>query len=121
MAGSHRSVAGILRELRRARGQSLRTVASDVGIAASQLSRIERGQRGYDDDLGRRLGEHYDLSPDEVALLGGRAPSDIVEILLRHPQALDELRRKYAAPVESEVTTGVDAALGRRPERQHPR
>lgn len=69
-------------------------MAGELGIAPSQLSRVERGQRSVSDDFGKRLADYYGVRIDQV--LGGfTVPEDIVRILRRHPEELDRLRRSY--------------------------
>jgi transcriptional regulator with XRE-family HTH domain len=73
----------------------VRVVASEVGIAASQLSRIERGERSYTRDVGRRLANYYGVSPESLELLEGRVPADIAAILRDHPEEVTRLREQF--------------------------
>ena len=89
------SAARLLRRLREERGRSLRQAASELGIAASHLSRLERGEKAPSEELQQRAANYYGVSEDVLALDEGRAPADVILILRRHPELLDELRRKY--------------------------
>lgn len=89
------TTANLLRELRRRQGTSLRTAAADIGIAPSQLSRLERGQRGLAPDMSDRLSKYYDVPADVIALTGGAIPDDILEILKANPELIARLRREY--------------------------
>ncbi len=89
------TAASLLRELRREQGRTLRVAASDLGLAPSQLSRIERGQRGVSDDVGQRIAHYYGISSDLLTLAEGRVPADVSRILLEHPEELDRLRSLY--------------------------
>ena len=87
--------ANLLRDLRRQQGRSLRGAAADIGVAPSQLSRLERGQRGIARDVSDRLSNYYGVTADVISLAQGEVPADIVQILLAHPEAIDELRARY--------------------------
>jgi len=94
-SGSTGSAASLLRSLRERQGRSLRVVAEDLGVAPSQLSRIERGQRGLGEGLPERIADYYGVSADVVALAEGRVPEDVLLILSEHPDELERLRAKY--------------------------
>ena len=87
--------ARLLRRLRQDRGQSLRAAAGDLGVAASHLSRLERGEKSPSDDLIRRAAQYYGLDNDLVTLESGRVPPDIIDILRSRPELMGELRAKY--------------------------
>ncbi|MFB9311651.1 helix-turn-helix domain-containing protein [Nocardioides plantarum] len=91
------SAANLLRSLRRDQGRSLRTAAADIGVAPSQLSRLERGQRALGDGMPERLATYYGVPAEVIALAQGEVPEDIVRILQQHPDELDELRSRYAS------------------------
>lgn len=93
--------ANLLRELRRQQGRSLRSAAADIGVAPSQLSRLERGQRGLAPEMTERLSAYYGVPADVLFLAQGDVPTDIVQILRAHPEAIDHLRRRYG-PESSE-------------------
>lgn len=85
----------MLRELRRKQGRSLRSAAADIGVAPSQLSRLERGQRGIAPEMSQKLSSYYGVPTDLICLAQGDVPIDIVEILRSHPESLDDLRQRY--------------------------
>ncbi|WP_432902030.1 helix-turn-helix domain-containing protein [Micromonospora matsumotoense] len=85
----------LLRELRETQGRSLRGVASDLNVDPSYLSRLERGERGYSEELRLRLSSYYGVPSDILALNEGSVPADILEILKAHPEELSRLRREY--------------------------
>ncbi|WP_122263706.1 helix-turn-helix domain-containing protein [Ornithinimicrobium cerasi] len=89
------TTANLLRSLRREQGRSLRSAAADIGVAPSQLSRVERGQRGLGPELSERLSAYYGVSADVMTLAQGGVPVDIIRILKEHPEELDRLRRRY--------------------------
>jgi len=95
MAGTE-SAANLLRSLRRQQGHSLRSAAADIGVAPSQLSRIERGQRGLGMHVSERLASYYGVSPELIALSRGDLPPDVVRILQAHPELIAQLRATYS-------------------------
>lgn len=95
MAGTE-SAANLLRLLRREQGQSLRTAAADIGVAPSQLSRIERGKRRLGGDVCERLANYYGVPIEIIALSYGDIPADVVRILQSHPELIAQLRAEYA-------------------------
>lgn len=89
------SAASMLRDIRREQGYSLRSAAAEIGIAPSQLSRMERGQRPVADAVAAKLTDYYQVSAEVLDLARGVTPSDILEILSRHPEEILRLRATY--------------------------
>jgi transcriptional regulator with XRE-family HTH domain len=87
--------ARLLRQLREQRGQSLRVTASELGVAPSHLSRLERGEKSASEELRHRAAAYYGVNEDLIALEEGRVPDDIVQILRRHPEVMEELRWRF--------------------------
>ncbi|MEZ0579298.1 helix-turn-helix domain-containing protein [Nocardioides sp. MH1] len=103
------SAASLLRSLRETQGRSLRGAAEDLGVAPSQLSRIERGQRGMAEGLPERLAQYYGVSEDFIALAEGRVPEDVLLILAQHPEEMTFLRDKYRGSVEGRASPASSA------------
>jgi len=91
------NAASLLRDLRHQQGRSLRSAAADIGIAPSQLSRLERGLRGLAVEVSERLSEYYGVSSDIIALAQGEVPPDIVRIFQEHPAEMERLRARYGS------------------------
>ena len=89
------SAASLLRDLRQQQGRSLRSAAAEIGIAPSQLSRLERGQRSLGGEVSERLSEYYGVSSELLDLTQGEIPQDIVRILQEHPEVIGRLRAQY--------------------------
>lgn len=96
------SAASLLRRLRREQGRSLRTTSTDLGLAPSQLSRIETGQRRMSPGTSRKLADYYGISPELIELADGRVPDDIVKILQEHPGEITRLRETYSSQDEDQ-------------------
>lgn len=95
MMGNGKSAASALRDLRQSQGHTLRSAAAELGIAPSQLSRIERGERTIGDAAAQRLSDYYDVPVEAIDLLRGQAPADVIAILQQHPEEVVRLREKY--------------------------
>ncbi|MCT2222531.1 helix-turn-helix domain-containing protein [Microbacterium paraoxydans] len=89
------SAASLLRDLRRRQGHTLRSAAAELGIAPSQLSRMERGQRSVGEEAVERMSAYYRVPAEVIELARGHAPADIVAILQSHPEEMAKLREKY--------------------------
>jgi transcriptional regulator with XRE-family HTH domain len=89
----HRPAASVLRQLRQERGASLRSAATDLGIAPSHLSRLERGQKGASSEVAKRAADYYGVDPADLAPQA--LPADVLRILSDHPEAIEELRARY--------------------------
>lgn len=91
------SLSNILRELRESSGTSLRQAAKDLDVNPAYLSRVERGQKTASKSVQERLANYYDVEPEVVEVATGKLPRDLVEILQRNPDLIDELRERYGS------------------------
>ena len=91
------NAASLLRDLREQQGRSLRSAAADIGIAPSQLSRLERGQRGLAPEVSERLSDYYGVPSETLSLASGDVPVDILQILREHPDEIARLRSQYGS------------------------
>lgn len=55
-----------LRELRHARGQSLRALAREIAMDPSHLSKIETGTRSCSDEKMVQLAQHFGVAVTEL-------------------------------------------------------
>lgn len=92
--GTHKAHE-LLRELRHEQGKSLRQVAKDLGVNPSYLSRLERGEKPASPRLCEKVADYYVIPQETMSLALGTIPSDIVEILKAHPEAVALLRERY--------------------------
>lgn len=89
------SVASLLRELRHRKGHTLRFAATELGVAPSQLSRMERGERPVGEEAAQRLARYYSVPIEDIVVAQGRLPEDIIQILQSNPAEISFLRAKY--------------------------
>lgn len=86
-----------VRELRRARGLTLRGLAAKVQVGFTYLSKVENERLDYgdypSDDLIGRLAKALDGDEDELMLLAQKIPAQIKKRVLQRPDAFRKLAR----------------------------
>ncbi len=86
-----------LRELRKAKGLTLRDMAAKVGVGFTYLSRVETGRMTYgdypSDALIHRLSDALEADEDELLLLAEKVPERIRKRVTERPDAF----RKFAS------------------------
>lgn len=95
--GKTPEAARLLRTLREETGQSLRRTADELGVTASYLSRLERGQRATSEGFARRAAGYYGVDVEIVDLDRGHIPEDVARILSLHPEVMQELRDRFGS------------------------
>jgi XRE family transcriptional regulator, stress-response regulator len=92
-----RPLQELLRDIREEQGHSLREAARALDVSPAYLSRVERGQKAPSPAIIARASSYYDVPRELLELSRGRVPEDVVGILQRHPDVLEELRAKYGS------------------------
>lgn len=86
-----------VRELRHARGWSLRDLAGKVGVGFTYLSRVENGRMNYgdypSDALIHRLAEALETDEEELLVLAKRVPDRIKRRVFQRPEVFSALAR----------------------------
>ncbi len=86
-----------VRELRKAKGYSLRTLGPIVNVGYTYLSKVESGKLDFGDypssALIARLAEALDADSDELLLLAGRIPDSIADRIREQPEVFRVLAR----------------------------
>jgi transcriptional regulator with XRE-family HTH domain len=86
-----------VRGLRKARGLTLRDVASRVSINFTYLSKIENGKLDFSDypseKLIRKLAKALGGDTDELLLLAEKVPDEIRRRVIQRPDAFRKLAR----------------------------
>ncbi|MCD0458620.1 helix-turn-helix domain-containing protein [Roseiconus lacunae] len=92
-----------VRELRRAKGYSLRELAPLVGVGFTYLSKIENGKLDFGDspsaELIGRLASTLEVDSSELLMLAGRIPGQVRDRILEKP----EIFRRFAALSDREL------------------
>ena len=109
-----------VRELRNAKGLSLRQLAPQVGVGYAYLSRVETGNMTFgdypSDALIHRLAHELDGDEEELLILAERIPTPIAKRILQRPDAfrvfarcddktLDRLMTQVGQPPVRKIAT----------------
>ena len=100
-----------VRQLRKAKGLTLRALASHVGVGFTYLSRVETGNMTCgeypSEALIHRLAETLDADEDELLLLAEKIPERIKERVLERPDAFGKLATLSDAAL-NEILRNID-------------
>ena len=107
-----------IRQLRKEAGMTLRELAAKVNIDFTYLSKIESGTvPPPSEKVISRLSKALNVGKDELLILAGKLPSDVVQIL-KNKEALQRLRavhtREIARSANKERRTAQIAHLKKR-------
>lgn len=84
-----------IRELRRAKGWTLRDLAPKVGVGFTYLSKVENGRLDFgdypSDALIHRLADALEADEDELLMLAERVPEQIRRRVLQRPDVFRAL------------------------------
>lgn len=82
-----------LRELRKGKGISQRDLADSVGVDFTYLSKLENERLPAPSaTVIAALAEALDADADELAVLAGKIPADLVDVLRQNPGAIKMFR-----------------------------
>lgn len=85
-----------LRDLRTRLGLGLKTVAPEIGVSYTFLSKVENGKVAASERVIERLAKYYSVNDETLAAQAGHLPDDVKDILANHPEeALALLRRHF--------------------------
>lgn len=86
-----------VRQLRHAKGLSLRDVAPKVGVGFTYLSKVENGRLDFgeypSEELIRKLAKALGGDVDELLLLAEKIPDEIRRRVIQRPDAFRKLAR----------------------------
>jgi transcriptional regulator with XRE-family HTH domain len=86
----------ILRRLRYSRGVGIKSLAPDLGVKYSYLSKLEGGDVNSTEELVGCVSRCFKHDESELLLAAGNVPADVLEILRKHPQdAVNFLRERF--------------------------
>jgi transcriptional regulator with XRE-family HTH domain len=93
-----------LRSLRTARGVSQRSLADQVDIDFSYISKIEQGHmKPPSEDVIRKIARALDVSEDELMNLAGKVPGNLKAVLHNNPLLSELLRVLSERPLSEEI------------------
>jgi HTH-type transcriptional regulator, competence development regulator len=103
-----------IRNLREERGIGLRQFARTVGVSATYLSKIERGELPPPaEDRVKEIARLLDQDPDELLALAGKVASDLNEIIRSHPRELASFLRTASGLSGRELERLTEQAKGK--------
>ena len=88
-----KTLGDVIREARVAKGHSLRTFATLLGITPSYQSDIENDRRVPAEDVLKRTSELLDIDFDSLMALAGRFGEQAERYLKRQPEAVRLFRK----------------------------
>jgi transcriptional regulator with XRE-family HTH domain len=86
------TLGAVVRSSRREKGMTLRALASATDVSATFIDQIERNERTPSGATIARLAAALELSIDQLLLLAGRVPSDVLRCLQSAPDLLTRIR-----------------------------
>jgi transcriptional regulator with XRE-family HTH domain len=86
----------ILRQLRRQRGQGIKSLAPELGVDYSYLSKLETGAINPSAEFVSRVANYFGYDENRLLLSAGKVPNEIVAILRKNPdEAISFLRQRF--------------------------
>lgn len=114
-----------VRQLRNAKGLSLRQLAPKVGVGFTYLSRVETGKMTYgdypSDALIHRLAEELDGDGDELLILAERIPEKIKKRVLQRPDAFRALAMMDDKTLNALIAKGARVGSSKPPSTRRSR
>ena len=94
MVSSSKKFGAFIRRRREEREIGLREMAKLIGVSPTYLSKVERDEFAPPtEEKVRAIAAIIDCNPDELLALAGRVPSDLADIIKRHPVEISALLR----------------------------
>jgi transcriptional regulator with XRE-family HTH domain len=86
----------ILRQLRLESGMGIKSLAPELKVNYTYLSKLEHETISPSEELVERVAEYFGFDRDALLLSAGKVPEDILQILRSHPSdAVAFLRRQF--------------------------
>jgi transcriptional regulator with XRE-family HTH domain len=99
-----------IRSRREAKGIGLRKFAVSVGMSATYLSKIERGELSPSEDKIKVIANLLDADQDELLALAGRVKSDLSAIIRKQPRAMAAFLRTADGLTPAKIRSLTDHA-----------
>lgn len=86
----------VLRQLRTKTGLGIKSLAPELGVTYSYLSKLENNEVGPSEKMVDRVARHFRYDRNRLLLAAGKVPQDIIEILRNNPdEAVRFLRERF--------------------------
>ena len=94
MTSGKEKFGAFIRREREAREIGLREMAKKIGVSPTYMSKVERDEfTPPTEDKVRSIAQILECDPDELLAMAGRVPSDLADIIKRHPVEMSALLR----------------------------
>ena len=94
-----------IRREREAKEIGLREMAKKIGVSPTYLSKVERDEFAPPtEDKVRAIAKIIECDPDKLLAMAGRMPSDLADIIRRHPVEMSALLRTVNGLTADEIT-----------------
>jgi transcriptional regulator with XRE-family HTH domain len=112
MGQSKQPFGAALREMRVAKGYSLRKFAEMVDLSPTYISLVEQGKVESPPTLERlrKMAEVLEQDPDGLITLAGRVPQDLSDIIKRKPASMPALLRAAGGLTAADLRRLVEEA-----------
>ena len=99
----------ILRQLRLESGMGIKSLAPELQVNYTYLSKLENEAINPSEELITRVADYFGFDRDALLLSAGKIPSDILDILRQHPgDAIAALRKQFGETAgKSEFQSGT--------------
>ena len=88
--------AAKIKKMREQRGISIKTLAKSLDVNYTYLSKIENSKSVPSEAFIERLAMVYNCDADELKIMAGKIPDDVIEILKNNPfEAINYLRSAF--------------------------
>ena len=93
------SFGTLLKTLRQNKNIGIKTLAPDLNVSYTYLSKIENNKATPSKSLIKKIAKYFNYNVDELLLSANKIPEDIRQILQNNPkEAVEFLRRQFGDP-----------------------
>jgi transcriptional regulator with XRE-family HTH domain len=90
------SFGKLLRQLRDERGSGIKTLAPELRVSYTYLSKLENGVTLPSEEFVERVAAYFGRDKDQLLLAAGKVPDEILAILRENPdEALQFLKERF--------------------------
>jgi len=92
------SFGKLLRELRGEAKVGIKTLAPELGVSYTYISKLENGATSPSEEFVERAANYFHHDKNRLLLAAGKVPDEILKILRENPdEALQFLRERFGA------------------------
>ena len=111
MTNGREKFGAFIRREREARAFGLREMAK-IGVSPTYMSKVERDEFAPPtEDKVRSIAQILECDPDKLLAMAGRVPSDLADIIKRHPVEMSALLRTADGLEQAEDIEDIIALL----------